>query len=122
MDIVNDMKKTINFLCILCLAFLMSCHSHKQLIEVAGDGTPFGMSMFNEYERDFTKVQFDSICKADKITNNLNRWHSLYVYDGEDGSQIKEFLYIKYQGSAEYIYRLVQKNEGEYKITKRIKK
>lgn len=116
------MKKTIHFLFVLCLAVLMSCHSHKQLIELPDDAMIFGMSMYNEYEREFTKAQFDSICKADRISNNLAKWHSLYAYDGYDGSEIKEYMYIKYQGNTEYIYRLVQKNEGEYKITKRIKK
>ena len=80
----------------------------------------FGMRMYNEFERDFTLAQFDSICKADNISKNLDKWHKLQATDGETHYTITEYLYIKSLGNNECIYRLVKKPNNIYKITKRI--
>ena len=82
----------------------------------------FGARMYNAFEREFSKFQFDSICKADRISNNLNTWHVFTSKDGETKEVITEYMYIKYQDGGEYIYRLLKLNNNKYKITKRIKK
>lgn len=83
----------------------------------------FGKSiMYNAFEREFSKYQFDSICKADQISNNLRTWHAFTTRDGETREIITEYMYIKYTNQAEYIYRLIRINDNTYKITKRIKK
>ena len=108
----------------LCLTPI-SCH-HLNNIETntieINDNNPiiYGSSMYNAFERDFTKEQFDSICKADRISNNLKKWYLLVSKDLENGQLINEYMYIKYQDNVEYIYRLIIDNK-KYNISKRVK-
>lgn len=115
------MKKILNIIIVLFIGILLSCHPGKQVIN---DGEiQYGSSiMYNAFEGTYSRLQFDSICKADRISNNLNKWHVLYVIDSEDGNQIGEFMYIKYYNNVEYIYRVIKRSENKYKITKRIRK
>jgi len=76
--------------------------------------------MMNTFEREFTKVQFDSICKADKISNDFSKWHMFISKDAETGQPFKEYMYIKSIGKDEAIYRVIQTGPITYKITKRI--
>jgi len=109
----------------LCLTPI-SCH-HLNNIETnpteINDGNQiiFG-AMYTAFEQDFTKVQFDSICNADRISNNLKKWHMLSSIDGESGQIFNEYMYIKYQNNVEYIYRLMMIDDNTYNISKRIKK
>lgn len=114
------MKKILNIILVLFIGILISCHPTKNLVSDNQD-IQYGMSMYNAYEKEFTKIQFDSICKADRISNNLNKWHTLYIVDYENGSPIIEYMYIKYQKNIEYIYRLIKKSDNRYKITKRVR-
>lgn len=96
-------------LIIIFLFILLVCCSPKTYL-----------SMSNEYERNFTYEQFDSICKVDTISNDLNDWHNLVFYtDGYKGA-IKEYMYIKYTDSTEIIYRLMNGEMNTFRITKRI--
>ena len=76
--------------------------------------------MMNTFEREFTKVQFDSICKADNLSNNLSDWHIFISKDPETGLSFREYMYIKSLGKDEAIYRVIQTGPITYKITKRI--
>ena len=76
--------------------------------------------MYNEFESNFTRLQFDSICIADTISNNLEEWHKLYSIDGDTNEKCIIYMYIKSLGNNECIYRLIDKQDN-YKITKRIK-
>lgn len=103
------------------------CSTHKTItdninnIEIV-DSISYGYSMYNAFEREFTVLQFDSICKADKLINDLSKWHTLSVQDAETKEGFNEYLYIKSLGNNECIYRLVKVNNNVYKITKRITK
>lgn len=90
--------------------------------DTLNQGIIFGASMYNVYEKEFTKEQFDSICKADLLINNLSKWHQLSMRDGETNQIVVEYMFIKSLGSYECIYRLVKTNDNIYKITKRIKR
>jgi len=90
--------------------------------DTLNQGIIFGANMYNVYEKEFTKEQFDSICKADLLINNLSKWHQLSMRDGETNQIVVEYMFIKSLGSYECIYRLVKTNDNIYKITKRIKK
>ena len=113
------MKRILNIIFILFISILFSCHPTKNIID--NSEMQYGSTMYNAFEKEFTKIQFDSICKADRISNNLKKWHVLYIIDSDNGKQIGEYMYIKYQNNIEYIYRLIQKDENRYKITKRIR-
>lgn len=80
----------------------------------------YGLSMKNAFEREFTLIQFDSICKADNISKDLTKWHSLSSKDGETNEIFTQYLYITYKGNQEIVYRLIKIDNSHYKITKRI--
>jgi len=124
------------FVCIL-LFTPISCNQHKTdnqttNIEIISDTIDtididtcqvitYGARMYNAFEKEFSKQQFDSICRADRISNDLKTWHVLTTKEGDTNEVITEYMYIKYQNNVEYIYRLIKINDNTYKITKRIK-
>lgn len=72
------------------------------------------------YDKDFTRVQFDSICVADTIPPDLKLWKSYSVRDYETGKPITEYMYIKRLGVSEELFRLMVKTENNYNIYKRV--
>lgn len=84
----------------------------------------FGVSQRNQYERNFSFEQFDSICRADKISNNLNqKWHKIKLFNKDTGKQLIQYLYIRNLPNEQHIYRVqLTDNEDSLKITKRIEK
>ena len=117
--------KKINLLVILLSLILsfssIGCKTTENNIIDNTEQINYGMSMYNAFEREFTKQQFDSICQADRISNNLNTWHQFATRDADTREIIVEYLYIKYLNNIEYIYRLLKNNDNNYKITKRIR-
>ena len=113
------------FVLILCITPI-SCHHlnniENQSIEIPSNNQTYGISMYNAFERKFTRVQFDSICRADRISNDLTKWYIFSSRDGENGIPFNEYMYIKYDNRSESIYRLIKIDNNIYKITKRIKK
>lgn len=76
--------------------------------------------MMNTFENDFTKLQFDSICRVEKISNKLSDWHMFMSRDAETKEVFQEYMYIKSVGKNEAIYRLLIKENNIYRLTKRI--
>jgi len=117
--------KKINLLVIILSLILsfssIGCKTTENNIVDDTEQVNYGMSMYNAFEKEFTKEQFDSICRADRISNNLNNWHLFASKDGETKEIIVEYLYIKYANKTEYVYRLIKNNDNNYKITKRIR-
>lgn len=77
--------------------------------------------MKNMFEDNYTIAQFDSICNADSISNDLKEWHVVGLRDFETRQNVTQYLYIKelYNGK-ESIYRLQKLPNGKYRITKRV--
>lgn len=88
-------------------------------IEVTDSNQVMGMSMMNTFEKDFTKLQFDSVCRVEKISNKLKDWHVFVSKDAETKETFQEYMYIKSVGKNEAIYRLIITNNN-YRLTKRI--
>lgn len=111
--------KYITYILIFILTLsIYNCKTKEQTID--NTEINFGGQMYNAFENYYTVVQFDSICKADKISNNLNKWHKFYGKDYETKQQVIIYMYIKSLGKSECVYRLVKHNDSKYKITKRI--
>ena len=78
-------------------------------------------SMMTQFNGTFTEVQFDSICKADRIDGNLRNWHKFSYIDFEDRDTIFKYVYIKeYSDMNEVIYILTPMKNGVYSINKRV--
>lgn len=106
------------FVALTVLLMIGSC-SPKVTIPIYEE-IPYGVVMENAFEGYWTKVQFDSICNADAIEKDLNKWHVVPLRDGETKSNISQYMYIKSLGQNEIIYRLQKISDDNFKITKRI--
>lgn len=103
---------------ILCMTF--SCSVSKEYVP---DPIEYGATiMQNAFEGYYTKVQFDSICRADTLKNDLGAWYLVPMKDDETKENVSQYLYIKSLGQNEIIYRVHMINPNKYKITKRITK
>lgn len=88
---------------------------------ISGYDNILGVSMYNAFEKNFSEVQFDSICKADKLSNDLKQWYLFTSREGDTGDIFVEYMYIKNKLDQEIIYRLIPNKDNTYHITKRIK-
>lgn len=109
------MKKLLIF--ILFFIALGAC-APKIIIE---DQNLQGTIMINSFEKSFSNEQFDSIAIADSISNDLKKWHVLYLRDDE-GKGYAQYMFIKKLKEEEIIYRLEKIGEDSVFITKRITK
>lgn len=94
------MKKILFVLC-MCIGSMFFACSPK-----ITDPYTYGTSMMKEYSKMFSVYQFDSICIADSISNNLNKWHQFKYMDVETGRRESEYSYIKKLGTNQIIYIL----------------
>lgn len=78
-----------------------------------------GEVMRNEYESNFTKEQFDSICNVDSLPSDLTLWLGNHLRDYETKNVMYRYMYIKRMDSLEVIY-ILDKDNNNYKISKRI--
>ena len=78
-----------------------------------------GNIMRNSYELDFTKSQFDSVCKAEDLPTDLSLWLSNHMRDYETKNPMYRYMFIKRMDSLEVLYILDLDNE-KYNFTKRI--
>lgn len=78
-----------------------------------------GEVMKNEFEKDLTKSQFDSICNVEGLPSDLSLWMNNSMRDYETKEAMYRCIYIKRLDSLEVIYILDLDNE-KYNITKRI--
>ena len=79
-----------------------------------------GYSMKILFDKDFTYYQFDSLCVADTLPVNLNKWKANPAVDYETGKKIDQYFYIKRLGRNESFYRLIKRNEEIYNVFKRV--
>lgn len=67
----------------------------------------------NEYSREFTAQQFDSICNWDSLPTT---WNLVPLRDVETNKPIERYMYIK---DSTTVYTLT-KEDGKFIVTKRI--
>lgn len=79
-------------------------------------GINYGASMKTTFENTISKVQFDSLCKADTITNDLNKWKKTVFMDGETDQYFQEYCFIKKNGT---VYRCQQQKDS-FVVSKRV--
>ena len=117
------MKKINLFIIILSLILSFSSIGCKPTENTIIDNTEetFGISMYNAFEKEFNRLQFDSICNADKLHKDLNNWYCFAAKEGDTGKLLVEYMYIKYNKDQEIIYRLIPIDDNTFHITKRIR-
>lgn len=108
------MKKI--FFTSLFLIFLMSCTTHK----VINDNDGMGDIMMSVMKGKYSLEQFDSMCVADTIPNNLNEWQFIGLKDYETANRVSLFYYVKSKEAYEAVYKVEETMVDSIKINKRI--
>ena len=67
----------------------------------------------------FTKHQLDSLCIADTLSTNFEKWNTIWFLDHETNTPIYEYSYIKNINEDIIMYRVIQDGDN-YKIIKRL--
>lgn len=78
-----------------------------------------GETMRNEFKGEYTKYQFDSICKTNEIPNDLSLWLNSYLRDYESKEAMYRYMYIKRMDSLEVIY-ILDLDGDKYNFSKRV--
>lgn len=78
-----------------------------------------GETMRNDYEIEFTKSQFDSVCNKDGLPIDLSLWLSNHMRDYETKEAMYRYMYIKRMDSLEVIY-ILDLDGDKYNFSKRV--
>ena len=117
------MKNLRNFLVVVFLFFLMiGCGPGRHLQQNQNNvDTTLSYSMQILFEKNFSLYQFDSLCFADTLPRNFDKWvKNQNLYDYETNKPIEQYYYIKRLGPNESFYRLIIIDEETYNVFKRV--
>ena len=95
-------------------ALLLSCTPKV----VVNDNVFYGSSMYRTMNGKYSIAQFDSMCVADTLPNDLSKWMNLGVKDYETSEKVS--LYSVYKKNV--VYKVEDTKDDSVKITKRIVK
>jgi len=70
-------------------------------------------------EQTYSYEQFDSLCNADNIYNDLNEWDCIYFTNDSSNSYIKQYLYTIYKDDTLIVYSIIPSEDSIF-INKRI--
>lgn len=85
---------------------------------VVNDNVFYGNSMYRSMNGKYSIAQFDSMCVADTLPNDLSKWMVLYLKEYETGEKVS--LHAIYKKNV--VYRVEDTKDDSVKITKRIVK
>lgn len=72
--------------------------------------------LFNDYNMYYTQEQVDSVCRAEKLPKNLDKWSSMTMY--EDSSHFSQYVYIRSNDSIQVVWTLTDL-DSLYKFKKK---
>jgi hypothetical protein len=108
------MKKIFVFI----IGFGMLACSPK--ITTDGGEANIGNVMANVINKKMSMAQFDSLCNADTLPNNLGYWQFLGLKEYENNQRVSLFMYMKRNGSNEAVYRVEETMDDSVKVIKRV--
>jgi hypothetical protein len=74
--------------------------------------------MSTKIERVYTYGQFDSLCVADRISNDLDRWDATLFVD--DNETIKQYMYVVSHQDTTITYSVIPQKDSTIFVNKRI--
>ena len=110
-QIFIDMKKIFGFI----FGFILLSCTPKVI-----ESVEMGSVMKNAMKGKYSMSQFDSMCIADTLPQNLSDWKFLGLKDYETCQKNALFLYMKTNGKHEVMYKVEETLDDSVKITKRI--
>ena len=85
---------------------------------IVNDNVFYGSSMLRTMNGKYSIAQFDSMCVADTLPNDLSKWITMGVKDYETGEKVS--LYSVYKKNV--VYRVEDTKDDSVKIIKRVVK
>ena len=109
--------KFLKYVSLTFILSFMACSSTKAPIIPMVE---YDNYIFNSFECYYTQFQLDSICVADTLEYDLNKWIFIPLRDTKTKENVSQYMLIKSLGEHESIYRVQKIDKDLYKITKRI--
>lgn len=76
--------------------------------------------MMNSIKGTYNIHQVDSICRVERLPDDLTEWHGTALYDYETNERINQYVFIKeYNRKNEVIYTITV-DDSTYYFTKRV--
>lgn len=76
--------------------------------------------MMNSIKGTYNMYQVDSICRVERLPDDLTEWHGTTLYDYETNERIDQYVFIKeYSRKNEVIYTITV-DDSTYYFTKRV--
>ena len=76
--------------------------------------------MMNSIKGTYNMYQVDSICRVERLPDDLTEWHGTILYDYETNERIDQYVFIKeYSRKNEVIYTITV-DDSTYYFTKRV--
>lgn len=76
--------------------------------------------MMNSIKGTYNMYQVDSICRVERLPDDLTEWHGTTLYDYETNERINQYVFIKeYNRKNEVIYTITV-DDSTYYFTKRV--
>ena len=76
--------------------------------------------MMNTIKGTYSEYQLDSICRVEKLPNDMSEWYGSFLYDYETNKKINQYVFIKeYNRKNEVIYTIIV-DDSVYHFTKQI--
>lgn len=76
--------------------------------------------MMNSLKGAYNEHQLDSICRVERLPDDLSKWYGTFLYDYETSEKIYQYVFIKeYSRKNEVIYTITVE-DSTYYFTKRV--
>ena len=76
--------------------------------------------MMNSLKGAYNEYQLDSICRVERLPDDLSKWYGTFIYNYETNEKIDQYVFIKeYNRKSEVIYTITVE-DSTYYFTKRV--
>ena len=74
----------------------------------------------NSLKGAYNEYQLDSICRVERLPDDLSKWYGTFIYNYETNEKIDQYVFIKeYNRKSEVIYTITVE-DSTYYFTKRV--
>lgn len=78
------------------------------------------LRMVNSIRGTYNEYQLDSICRVERLPEDLTKWHGTDIYDYETNEKISQYVFIRdIKRKSEIIYTITV-DDNTYYFTKRV--
>ena len=76
--------------------------------------------MMNSLKGTYNEYQLDSICRVERLPDDLSKWYGTFIYNYETNEKIDQYVFIReYNRKSEIIYTITVE-DSTYYFVKRV--